>query len=175
MRWLAYSRVLTDYHVHLRPRTSSGGRDYFTEANVDRYLAAAEEGGDRASWGPPSTSTASQQALDIWAPPVLGEQAHDDLDAYCEFVRATPLRLGIEMDFVPGREDRIANLLDARRLRLRDRLGPLRRRDGAVDDDGYDVWERTRDPDARLAPLLRDARRGGAQPASTTSSPTRTW
>ena len=39
----------------------------------------------------------------------------DDLDAYCAFVREqTDLRLGIEADFVPGREDRMAKLLEAR-------------------------------------------------------------
>ena len=53
------------------------------------------------------------EALEIWDHPFWRENAHDDLGAYCEFVRTTPLRLGIEMDFVPGREDRIANLLDA--------------------------------------------------------------
>ena len=43
---------------------------------------------------------------------VLAAYAHDDLDSYCGFVREqTDLRLGIEADFVPGAEDRMANLL----------------------------------------------------------------
>jgi len=54
-------------------------------------------------------------ALEVWDHPFWREQATDDLDAYCAFVREeTDLRLGIEADFVAGREDRMANLLDAR-------------------------------------------------------------
>ena len=46
---------------------------------------------------------------------MVARWARDDVDAYCEFVREeTDLRLGIEADFVPGAEDRIANLLEAR-------------------------------------------------------------
>jgi len=34
--------MLTDYHVHLRPDDlDAEAGDYFTAANVDRYLAAA--------------------------------------------------------------------------------------------------------------------------------------
>jgi histidinol-phosphatase (PHP family) len=54
-----------------------------------------------------------RDALAIWRHPFWEEQASDDLAAYCEFVRSTPLRLGIEADFVPGAEDRTASLIDA--------------------------------------------------------------
>ena len=90
------------------------------------------------------------------------EQARDDLDAYCEFVRTTPLRLGLEVDFVPGAEDRIANLLDGHDFDYV--VGSVHFvGDRAVDHDGYDIWETERRPRRRLAPLLRDPRRGGAQ------------
>ncbi len=46
--------------------------------------------------------------------PFWEEQARDDLDAYCEFVRGAGLRLGVECDFVPGAEERTAELLAAR-------------------------------------------------------------
>ena len=40
-RW----RVLTDYHLHLRPDEVGSAQDYFTQENAERYLAAAEEQG----------------------------------------------------------------------------------------------------------------------------------
>ena len=124
----------------------------------------------------PSTSTASAQALEIWRHPFWERYAHDDLDAYCEFVREqTDLRLGIEVDFVPGREDRIADLLDARELRLRRRLGPLPRATAPS------TWTSTacgtragREPRAGLGALLRDARGERRAAACSTSSPTPT-
>ena len=70
----------------------------------------------------------------------------DDLAAYCDFVRTTPLKLGIEMDYVPGREDRIASLLDAHEFDYV--VGSVHfLGDGAVDDPDFDVWGRDGDPD----------------------------
>ena len=38
--------MLTDYHLHLRPdEEDASPEQYFTAANVDRYLAAAAEAG----------------------------------------------------------------------------------------------------------------------------------
>jgi histidinol-phosphatase (PHP family) len=137
--------MLTDYHLHLRPDDTGDAGDYFSEENVDRYLAAAEEHGID-ELGVSEHVYRFTQSLEIWRHPYWEGQATDDLDAYCEFVRDTPLRLGIECDFVPGSEDRIANLLE------RDFdyvvgsihfLGPQ----GAVDDRRYDVWEEIGDPD----------------------------
>src|SRR5438552_3078209 len=106
--------MLTDYHVHLRlddDRAPAGER--FTTENAERYLeAAAREG--IAELGVAEHVYRFREALDVWDHPFWREQAVDDLDAYCEFVRSTPLRLGVEADFVAGREDRMANLLEAR-------------------------------------------------------------
>jgi histidinol-phosphatase (PHP family) len=56
-----------------------------------------------------------REALSVWQHPFWVECARDDIDQYCAFVRdETELRLGIEADFVPGREDRMANLVDER-------------------------------------------------------------
>src|SRR4051795_3628089 len=105
--------MLTDYHVHLRPDDlEASTAEYFTTENVARYLAAAEERGIE-ELGVSEHVYRFRQALDVWDHPFWVENAHDDLDAYRDFVRATQLRLGLEMDYVPGREDRIANLLDA--------------------------------------------------------------
>ena len=110
------ARVLTDYHVHLRPdeRRAHRAGAYFTAGNAERYREAAEEHGI-AELGVAEHIHRFAQSLEVWQHPCWRQCARDDLDAYCGFVREeTDLRLGIEADFVPGREDRIANLLEAR-------------------------------------------------------------
>jgi histidinol-phosphatase (PHP family) len=107
--------VLTDYHVHLRPDDDGTEPDrYFTRANAERYRETAAERGVE-ELGVAEHVYRFVQALEVWTHPFWRHWAHDDLDAYCAFVREeTDLRLGIEADFLPGREDRTANLLDAR-------------------------------------------------------------
>jgi histidinol-phosphatase (PHP family) len=139
--------MLTDYHVHLRPDDVDATADrYFTSANVDRYRTVASERGI-AELGVAEHVYRFNQALEVWRHPFWQRYAHDDLDAYCEFVRGeTDLRLGIEADFVPGAEDRIANLLDGRPLDYV--VGSVHfLRDAAVDIDEWDVWDRGEDPD----------------------------
>jgi histidinol-phosphatase (PHP family) len=155
--------VLTDYHVHLRPDDLDAAAErYFTPANVDRYLeAAAKEG--IAELGVSEHVYRFRQALDVWDHPFWVENARDDLDAYVEFVRTTPLRLGLEMDYVPGREDRIANLLEARDFDYV--LGSVHFvGDRAVDHEGWDAWEARGDPDAvwrQYFETLAEAARSG--------------
>lgn len=138
--------MLTDYHLHLRPDEVGEASEYFTQENVERYLAAAEERGI-AELGVSEHVYRFRQALDYWRHPFWESQARDDLDAYCEFVRTTPLRLGIEADFVPGAEDRIANLLEARDFDYVVGSVHFLGEAGAVDDRRYDVWETISDPD----------------------------
>jgi histidinol-phosphatase (PHP family) len=131
--------MLTDYHLHLRPdEENTPPERYFTAENVDRYLAAAESAGI-AELGVSEHVHRFRQALELWRHPFWEEQARDDLDAYCEFVQGTPLRLGIECDFVPGAEDRTATMLDARDFDYV--VGSVHfLGDGAVDDEGWDAW-----------------------------------
>jgi histidinol-phosphatase (PHP family) len=139
--------VLTDYHVHLR---EDGDKRpafdvAFTEENVDRYLEAASDAGI-TELGVSEHIHRFEQALEIWTHPVWQQNARDDLGAYCDFVRSTPLRLGIEMDFIPGAEDRTAALLDAGRFDYV--IGSVHFvGDRAVDDDEFDIWESGRDAD----------------------------
>jgi histidinol-phosphatase (PHP family) len=139
--------MLTDYHVHLRPddQDATPAR-HFTVANADRYRTVASERGI-AELGVAEHVYRFNQALEVWRHPFWQRYAHDDLDAYCEFVRGeTDLRLGIEADFVPGAEDRMANLLDGRPLDYV--VGSVHfLRDAAVDIDEWDVWGRGEDPD----------------------------
>ncbi len=139
--------MLTDYHVHLRDDDDDQPPDRvaFTVENVDRYLAAAEQAGI-GELGCSEHVYRFRAALDIWRHPFWEQQAHDDLDAYCTFVRTTSLRLGLEVDFVPGAEDRTANLLDSHDLDYV--LGSVHFvGDRAVDHEGWDIWTRQGDPD----------------------------
>jgi histidinol-phosphatase (PHP family) len=106
--------MLTDYHLHLRPDDlAAGAAEHFTTANVARYREAAEERGIE-ELGVSEHIHRFKQALSVWDHPFWRENAVDDLDEYCGFVReSTDLKLGIEADFVPGAEDKTANLLQA--------------------------------------------------------------
>jgi histidinol-phosphatase (PHP family) len=107
--------MLTDYHVHLRPdEPESTAEEHFTTANAERYQEVASERGIGAL-GVSEHVHRFTQALDVWDHPFWRQNATDDLDAYCEFVRErTSLALGIEADYIPGAEDRMAALLEAR-------------------------------------------------------------
>ncbi len=139
--------MLTDYHVHLRPDDlDSPPERFFTAENVDSYTEAADAAGV-AELGVAEHIHRFTQSLDLWRHEFWVQNAKDDLAAYCDFVRSTPLRLGIEMDFLPGLEDRTAGLLDQHGFDYVvgsvHFLGDL-----AVDHDGWDVWEAGGDADA---------------------------
>jgi histidinol-phosphatase (PHP family) len=139
--------VLTDYHVHLRPdEPGTTFERYMTAANAERYRAVATERGI-AELGVSEHVYRFTQALDVWRHELWVESAHDDLDAYCGFVREqTDLRLGIEADFIPGREERMAELLDGRDWDYV--VGSIHFvGDGALDYAKYDVWTRADSPD----------------------------
>ncbi|MGO9489793.1 MAG: histidinol-phosphatase [Solirubrobacteraceae bacterium] len=132
--------MLTDYHLHLRPDSADASpAEYFTAANAERYREAAAEQGIE-ELGVSEHVYRFRQALEVWRHPFWERYAHDDLDEYCAFVREqTDLRLGIEADFVPGAEDRIANLLQARDFDYV--VGSVHFiREGAVDMDDFGVW-----------------------------------
>jgi histidinol-phosphatase (PHP family) len=138
--------VLTDYHLHLRPDDPGASPErYFTEENVERYRDAAKQAGI-GELGVSEHIYRFRQALDIARHPFWEGQASDDIDSYCEFVRTTPLRLGIEADFISGAEDRIANLLERREFDYV--VGSVHLvGDRMVDHAGYDVWEGTSSAD----------------------------
>ena len=157
--------MLTDYHVHLRrdddhadPRSGA-----FTAANAERYRETAGSRGIE-ELGVAEHVHRFEQALDVWTHPFWREEARDDLDDYCAFVREeTDLRLGIEADFVPGREDRMANLLEARDLDYV--VGSIHfLSDQALDMRGdWDIW-RSSDPErvwSRYFDTLGEAARSG--------------
>jgi histidinol-phosphatase (PHP family) len=156
--------VLTDYHVHLRPDEEDASPDrYFTAANADRYRTCAAEQGI-AELGVAEHIYRFTAALDVWQHDLWRRYGRDDLDAYCEFVRGeTDLKLGIEADFIPGREDRMATLLEARDWDYV--VGSVHfLGDHAVDYDLYDVWTTGHSPErvwARYFDVLGEAARSG--------------
>jgi histidinol-phosphatase (PHP family) len=157
--------MLTDYHLHLRPdEEGTTFERYFTAENVDRYLAAAGAAGIE-ELGVSEHVYRFRQALDVWSHPLWVENALDDVDAYCEFVRGTPLRLGIECDYVPGAEERTAALLEARDFDyVVGSVHFIGDGDAAIDHKGFDVWEAGGDPDEvwrRYFEMLADAARSG--------------
>jgi histidinol-phosphatase (PHP family) len=139
--------VLTDYHVHLRPDTpGTPAERYFTTDNAERYREAAAQRGI-AELGVAEHVYRFTAALDVWQHPLWVENAHDDIDRYCDFVRdQTDLKLGIEADFVPGREERMRALLEQRDWDYV--VGSIHfLADGALDYDRFDVWNSARSPD----------------------------
>jgi histidinol-phosphatase (PHP family) len=160
--------VLTDYHVHLRPdEDGSPASRYFTQENVDRYREAAADRGIE-ELGVAEHIHRFAQALDVWEHAWYRHWATDDLDEYCDFVRSAGLKLGIEADFLPGREDRLQNLLDGRDWDyvvgsvhfLRDDAVDLH---GAPDWEAWDIW-RGADPErvwTRYFETLGEAARTG--------------
>jgi histidinol-phosphatase (PHP family) len=139
--------VLTDYHVHLRPdepeHTAAGA---FTAANAERYREVATERGIE-ELGVAEHVYRFTAALGVWDHPLWLEEAVDDLDAYCAFVRGeTDLKLGIEADFVPGREERMRSLLEERDWDFV--VGSIHFiAEGALDYARYDVWNSGRSAD----------------------------
>jgi histidinol-phosphatase (PHP family) len=156
--------VLTDLHVHLRPddldRTAA---EHFTAENAEHYREVAAERGVQVL-GVSEHVHRFRQALSVWDHPFWVANAVDDIDDYCEFVRdRTDLLLGIEADYVFGREDRMANLLEEREWDYV--IGSVHfLLDRAVDMRGeWDVW-RSGDPDKvwrRYFETLGEAARTG--------------
>jgi histidinol-phosphatase (PHP family) len=140
--------VLTDYHVHLRPDSvdATPAGEFLTAANAERYREAAGERGIE-ELGVSEHVYRFRQALEVWDHELWRHSARDDLDAYCEFVREdTDLRLGIEADFIPGREDRMASLLEARDWDYV--VGSIHFvGEGALDYDRYDIWSAASSPE----------------------------
>lgn len=139
--------MLTDYHTHLRPDDpDASAAEFFTEPNLMRYLEVASSRGI-AELGFSEHVHRFREALEIWRHPFWEENAIDDLDAYCEFIEAMKaaghrVKLGIEVDYLRGREDRIASLIEGHPWDYV--IGSVHFiEEGAVDHDGYDAWAST--------------------------------
>ena len=136
--------TLTDYHVHLRPDDpGTDAADYFTERNLARYVEIASARGiDELGFS--EHVYRFREALSVWRHPFWVENATDGLDDYVDFVlemRAAgyPVKLGLELDFLPGREEELARLVEGRPFDYV--IGSVHFiADRAVDHEGYDAW-----------------------------------
>jgi histidinol-phosphatase (PHP family) len=136
--------TLTDYHVHLRPDDlGADASAYFTERNVARFVERASERGiDELGFS--EHVYRFREALDVWRHPFWVENAVDRLDDYVEFLlemrdAGYPVKVGLELDYVPGRESELAAVLDGRPFDYV--IGSVHFiADRAVDHEGYDAW-----------------------------------
>ncbi len=139
--------MLTDLHVHLRQdEPGTDAASHFTPENAERYRAVAEERGV-TELGVSEHIYRFRDALQVWDHELWRQSGVDDLEAYCRFVREeTDLKLGIEADFVPGREDRTRALLEQHDLDYV--IGSVHFVGGeAVDHPDYDIWGGVRRPE----------------------------
>jgi histidinol-phosphatase (PHP family) len=142
--------TLTDYHVHLRPDDpGTSASDFFTERNLVRYVDAARARGiDELGFS--EHVYRFREALTVWRHPFWIENAVDSLDEYVGFLlemRATgyPVKLGLELDYLPDREAELAALIEGRPFDYV--IGSIHFiADRAVDHEGYDAW-RASSPD----------------------------
>ena len=161
-RKLPSGHVLTDYHVHLRPdETDASPERYFTAENVERYLEAAAEAGIE-ELGVSEHVHRFTDALEIWDHPfwqrerarrprrLLRVRAHDaaaarDRDGLRPRARGPDRRRCSTRTTSTTSSARSTSSATGRSTTTTATSGGTRRR-----------------PRPRLAPLLRDARRGGA-------------
>ncbi|MGB0120019.1 MAG: PHP domain-containing protein [Solirubrobacterales bacterium] len=155
--------MLTDYHVHLRPDDiTASPDDYFTPAQIEKYLKAAESAGI-GDLGCAEHMYRFTEALTVWSHPFWEEWAINDLDQYCEAVAGSPAKLGIEADYVLGAEDRLDNMLSPRPFEYI--IGSVHFiGEKSMDTEEYTVWDDRSDPDEiwrRYFETLAHAARSG--------------
>jgi histidinol-phosphatase (PHP family) len=104
--------VIVDYHMHLRNGREEIAHDTWS---VDPFVAAARTAGvDEIGFT--EHVYYFTQTRTLWTVPYQQERCVYDLDAYVDAVaaaraRGLPVKLGLEVDYVPGREDETRALL----------------------------------------------------------------
>jgi histidinol-phosphatase (PHP family) len=136
--------MLVDYHCHLAPDDEQLGPEWMTDAWIGRYAEAARAAGV-AELALTEHCHRFRQAAGISAHPFWNETAHADLDAYVEALAAArdeglPIRVGIELDWLAGKENALRTLVAGRDLDIV--LGSVHwLGEGMVDHPGYSIWE----------------------------------
>jgi histidinol-phosphatase (PHP family) len=104
--------VIVDYHMHLRNEREEIAHDV---RSVEPFVAAAHDAGvDEIGFT--EHAYYFKQLRTLWSVPYQVERCAYDLDAYVEAVlrardRGLPVKLGLELDYVPDREDETRALL----------------------------------------------------------------
>lgn len=155
--------VITDYHLHLRgDDLSARAADHFTPENIARYVEAAGQAGV-TDLGCAEHMYRFTEALTVWRHPFWDEWAIDDIDRYVEAVKASPIKLGIEGDYVLGAEEKLEAMLGSRPFDYV--VGSVHfLGDHSLDTEDYTIWDGTQDPDdiwRRYFETLASAARSG--------------
>ena len=109
---LAVSAVIVDYHMHLR---NPAEEVEHTLGAVELFLeTAAERGVDEIGFA--EHVYYFRQTFEVWDLQYQIERCVYDLDAYCNVVldakqRGLPVKLGLEVDYVGARQQRLAELI----------------------------------------------------------------
>jgi histidinol-phosphatase (PHP family) len=105
--------VIVDYHMHLRNEREE--IDHTVEA-VERFVEAAADGAiDEIGFT--EHIYYFRQTRSLWTVPYQSERCVYDLDSYCDAVREAkhrglPVKLGLEVDYLQGREEETRELLE---------------------------------------------------------------
>ncbi len=155
--------AITDYHLHLRGDDLDAlARDHFNAENIDRYVEAARATGV-TDLGCAEHMYRFTEALTVWRHPFWEEWAIDDIDEYVEAVKASPIKLGIEGDYVLGAEEQLDAMLSSRPFDYV--VGSVHfLGDRSLDTEEYSIWDGTQDPDEiwrRYFETLASAARSG--------------
>jgi histidinol-phosphatase (PHP family) len=104
--------VIVDYHMHLRDEHERIAHDTHS---VEPFVEAADDAGvDEIGFT--EHAYYFTQLRTLWSVPYQVERCVYDLDAYVDAVlrargRGLPVQLGLELDYVPGREEETRALL----------------------------------------------------------------
>jgi len=104
--------VIVDYHMHLRNRREELVHDTWS---VDPFVEAARAAGvDEIGFT--EHGYYFKQLRSLWTVPYMTERCVYDIQAYVSAVvtargRGLPVKLGLEVDYVPGREEETRELL----------------------------------------------------------------
>jgi histidinol-phosphatase (PHP family) len=108
--------VLVDYHMHLRD-SENGQPGNYSAARAEEYVERARRVGiDEIGFS--DHVFYFRQFRELWEVPWLAERGVDDLDDYVAAVEAAksrglPVKLGLEVDYSPGKEVEFAEILSA--------------------------------------------------------------
>jgi histidinol-phosphatase (PHP family) len=112
---MSLSGMLADYHMHLRDRPEDGGPGHYSADRAVRYVERARATGiDEIGFS--DHVYHFRQTEGVWEIPWMLERCTDDLDEYVGAVeeakgRGMPVKLGLEVDYFPGIESQLAELL----------------------------------------------------------------
>jgi len=106
--------VLVDYHMHLRG-PDNGDRRRYSADRAEQYVAQARRAGiDEIGFS--DHVYYFRQTSELWEIEWMRERCTDDLDEYVDAVvetkrRGLPVKLGLEVDYFPGTEPELNELL----------------------------------------------------------------